>query len=70
MPRVQNVEAPIAEGHCLAAIAPQSSYLPSTPRPLHRLADLLHLAGGAHHVTYAEAADLEDVLARLLGAEA
>jgi hypothetical protein len=61
---------PMETVDAIAAIAPQSSYLPTTPPPLHRLADLLHLAGGAHHVTYAEAADLEDVLARLLGAEA
>ena len=54
----------------IAAIAPQSSYLPSTPRPLHRLAELIHRVGGAHLVTYAEAADLEDVLAQLLGADA
>ena len=54
----------------IAAIAPQSSYLPTTPRPLHRLAELIQLAGGAHQVTYAEAADLEDVLVQLLGAGA
>jgi hypothetical protein len=64
------VVSPLETVDAIAAIAPQSSYLPSTPRPLHRLADLLHGAGGAHFVTYAEAADLEDVLARLLGADA
>lgn len=52
----------------IAAIAPQSSYLPSMDKPLHRLAELIHLVGGAHHVTYAESADLEPLLARLLAA--
>ena len=35
----------------IAAIAPQTSYLPSLDRPLHRLAEVIDLAGGAHHVT-------------------
>lgn len=64
------VLSPMATIDAIAAIAPQSSYLPATPRPLHRLADLIHLVGGAHLVTYAEAADLEDVLQKLLGATA
>jgi hypothetical protein len=50
----------------IAAIAPQSSYLPSMDKPLHRLAELIHLVGGARHVRYAESVDLEPVLARLL----
>lgn len=50
----------------IAAIAPQSSYLPSMEKPLHRLAELIHLVGGARHVRYAESAGLEPVLADLL----
>ncbi|QBX55863.1 hypothetical protein EXE58_10595 [Nocardioides seonyuensis] len=53
----------------VAEIARQASYLPSLDRPLHRLADLIHLAGGVRRVTYAEATDLEDVLADLLALE-
>jgi hypothetical protein len=52
----------------IAAIAPQSSFLPSLERPLHRLAELIHLVGGARRVRYAESADLEPVIARLLAA--
>ncbi|MCP3420913.1 hypothetical protein [Nocardioides pinisoli] len=50
----------------IAAIAPQSSYLPSMDKPLHRLAELVHLVGGARRVRYAESADLAAVLTRLL----
>lgn len=50
----------------IAALAPQSSYLPSLDRPLHRLAEVCDLAGGAHHVTYREAASLRHVLEDLL----
>lgn len=50
----------------LAALAPENSYLSRLERPLHRLADLIHLAGGAHRVTYREAADLAPLVARLL----
>jgi hypothetical protein len=50
----------------IAAIAPQSSYLPSMDKPLHRLAALIHLVGSARHVTYAESAELAPVLADLL----
>ena len=63
-PRVEPLETVDA----IAAIAPQSSYLPSMDQPLHRIAELAHLVGGAHRVTYAEATDLEDVLVRLLKA--
>ncbi|WP_299931014.1 hypothetical protein [uncultured Nocardioides sp.] len=54
----------------IAAIAPQSSYLPSMDKPLHRLAELIHLVGGARRVTYAESADLAPVLSELLAAAA
>lgn len=50
----------------IAAIAPQSSFLPSMEKPLHRLAELIHLVDGAHHVTYAESADLAPVVTELL----
>ena len=50
----------------IAAIAPQSSYLPSMDKPLHRLAELIHLVGGARHVRYAESADLAPVITQLL----
>lgn len=53
----------------IAAIAPQSSYLPSMDKPLHRLAELIHLVGGARHVRYAESADLEPVLTQLLASQ-
>lgn len=53
----------------IAAIAPQSSYLPSMDKPLHRLAELIHIAGGARRVRYAESAHLEPVLAQLLAVE-
>ena len=62
------VVEPLDTVDAIAAIAPQSSYLPSLEKPLHRLAELIHLVGGAHHVRYAESADLEPVLLRLLGA--
>lgn len=61
-PVVQRLETVDA----IAAIAPQSSYLPSMDKPLHRLAELIHLVGGARRVRYAEAADLETVLTQLL----
>lgn len=54
----------------IAAIAPQTSYLPSFERPLHRLAEVIRHAGGAHRVTYREAATLEPVIADLLGGRA
>lgn len=60
---------PLDTVDAIAAIAPQSSHLPSLDRPLHRLADLIHLVGGAHRVRYAESSDLEAVLARLLEVE-
>lgn len=54
----------------IALLAPQSSYLPSMDRPLHRIADILHRAGGARQVTYGEAHTLMPVLTRILGAGA
>ena len=57
---------PLATLDAIAAIAPQSSYLPSMDRPLHRLAELIHLAGGAGRVRYAESAALEPLLEQLL----
>ncbi|MFC7725620.1 hypothetical protein ACFQW6_10915 [Nocardioides sp. GCM10028917] len=57
---------PLETVDAIAAIAPQSSYLPSMDKPLHRLAELIHLVGGARQVRYAESADLEPVLAELL----
>lgn len=53
----------------IAAMAPQSSYLPSMDKPLHRLADLIHLVGGARRVRYSESSDLEPVLAELLAVQ-
>ena len=41
---------PLETVDAIAAIAPQSSYLPSMDKPLHRLAELIHLVGGARHV--------------------
>lgn len=52
----------------IAAIAPQSSFLPSVDRPLQRLAELVGMAGGAHLATYREASDLEQPIADLLKA--
>lgn len=60
------VVKPLDTVDAIAAIAPQSSYLPSMDKPLHQLADLIHLAGGACHVKYAESADLAPLLTRLL----
>lgn len=59
----------LATVDAIAAIAPQTSYLPSMDKPLHRLAELIHLVGGARHVRYAESADLQDVLAGLLAVQ-
>ncbi|KRF35044.1 hypothetical protein ASG94_13000 [Nocardioides sp. Soil805] len=59
---------PLALVDALAALTPENSYLARLERPLHRLADLVDLAGGAHRVTYRESADLSPLLSRLLGA--
>ena len=50
----------------LTTIAPQISYLSSTPNPLRRLSATFDAVGGMKYVTYTEAADLEPyVLAAL-----
>lgn len=59
---------PVDTIDAIAAIAPQTSFLPSIERPLQRLAELVRLVGAAHHVTYREAADLEQPIADLLKA--
>jgi hypothetical protein len=64
----QPIVEPLATVAAIAAIAPETSYLPSLDHPLQRLAEVVRLAGGAHRVTYAEAATLEPVLSRLLRA--
>lgn len=51
----------------LAELAPEVSFLGRFDRPLHRLADVLHRAGGAKRVTYREAQDLAPLLIRDLG---
>ncbi len=51
----------------LAELAPQVSFLGKFDRPLQRLADLLHRAGGAKRVTYRDAEELAPLLARDLG---
>lgn len=50
----------------LAALAPEASFLSRLEFPLQRLADVVHRAGGAHRVTYAEAFTLEPVLGSLM----
>lgn len=50
----------------LALLAPQASFLGRLERPLQRLVDVVRRAGGARHVTYAEAATLEPVVRALL----
>lgn len=52
----------------LAALTPENSYLARLDRPLHRLAELIQIAGGVHRVTYRESADLAPLVADLLGA--
>lgn len=46
----------------VALLAEHTSYLASLERPLTRLADLLHRAGGLRLVEYAEAADLAPLM--------
>lgn len=62
-----SVRPPLVDA--VAALTPENSYLARLDRPLHRLADLVELAGGVHRVTYREASDLAPLLARLLRAE-
>jgi hypothetical protein len=42
----------------VAHLAGHASYLAELDRPLHRLADLVHAAGGVHRVAYREADDV------------
>ncbi len=50
----------------IAMLAEHASFLALLDRPLTRLADLLHGAGGLRRVTYREAAELEPLVADLL----
>jgi len=51
----------------LVLLAPESSSLASFDRPLHRLADLVESVGGLRRVRYHDAADVEPVVADVLG---
>lgn len=50
----------------LVDLIPQTSALPSLPRPLQRLADALAACGGAYRLFYSEIDDAEPLLAALL----
>jgi hypothetical protein len=67
-PRVPRVE-PVATLPAMGALSPHISYLASRRRPLHRLADVLHLSGGLVRVHYREATDLVPLVPDLLGSE-
>lgn len=58
---------PVDTVRAVAALAEHTSYLARLERPLQRVADLLRSTGGLRRVTYAEAADLEPLLGKLLG---
>ncbi|MGD8168356.1 hypothetical protein ACEXOS_014125 [Herbiconiux sp. P16] len=49
---------PITLADSLEHLVPQLSYLPSLPRPLHRIAELYDLTGGFATLTYSEADDI------------
>jgi hypothetical protein len=51
----------------LVALVPQTSHLPEMARPLQRLAALCESLGGAHRVSYREAAELVDVVDGWIG---
>lgn len=51
----------------LTTMAPQISYLSSTPRPLQRLAATVEAAGGLKMVTFHEASHLEPLVSHTLG---
>jgi hypothetical protein len=51
----------------LVTLAPETSSLARLGRPLRRLADAVEAAGGLRVVRYAEACDLEPVVAEVLG---
>lgn len=64
-PSVPELE-PIPTIEALALAAENSSYLRTLDQPLHRLAEVIDAGGGAHRVTYREAAELEPILTELL----
>jgi hypothetical protein len=51
----------------IAALAPETSYLGRLPRPLSFLAGIIEQTSGVFEARYAEAADLEPLLAELVG---
>lgn len=50
----------------IAALSPETSALAALPQPLRTCRDVIERAGGLFHVTYREARQLEDILARTL----
>ncbi|MFB2599466.1 hypothetical protein ACEXQE_16865 [Herbiconiux sp. P17] len=54
---------PIGLGDSLEHLVPQLSYLPSLPRPLHRIAELYERVGGFALLSYSEAEDVTDAFA-------
>ncbi len=54
----------------VALLAEHASYLAHLERPLARLADLVHAAGGLQVVTYAEAVHLAPLVEQLFGEHA
>jgi hypothetical protein len=52
----------------LAALAPETSYLARLPRPLSFVAGIIERTAGVFEAHYEEAADLEPVIADLVGA--
>lgn len=68
-PQVQGVEVTdVPTVEALAFLAEQSSSMRLLPRPLHWVADQLGRVGGLRRIRYAEATDLHDVVAGLVGA--
>lgn len=63
---VQVTDVPTVEA--LALLAEQTSSMRLLPRPLHWVADQLDRVGGLRRIRYAEAGDLHDVVAGLVGA--
>lgn len=64
------VVEPIETVDALALLAPQASALARTERPLHRLADVVRMAGGLRRVRYRESADIVPVISQMLGTPA
>lgn len=58
---------PVANVHALGMLCPQVSFVGSRPAPLRRIVALLEATGGLRKVSYREAADLDEVVARLTG---